>query len=187
MRTWLPGPAAAPSHSARIGTRSTDSTSLVTTVTFGSAARFEVGGEIAIDLDRQQPARPARPAAAVIAPRPGPISRIESSGVAATAVDQLVDPRRLRGSAARIACALSSPPSASSNSLLAASSVLDDVDLLFGHAEVVAELVDQRLADRDDDVVLVAVAVVLDRRLKQRDAIGQLLPWSQWRSVSGVP
>ena len=56
MRTWFAGPGGAPSHSVRIGTRSTDSTSLVTTVTLGSAGAFEVGGEIAVDFDGQQPA-----------------------------------------------------------------------------------------------------------------------------------
>ena len=60
--------------------------------------------------------------------------------------------------------------------LAAPVSLLDFLDLLFAHAEVVAELVDQRLADGDDDVVLVAVAVLFDRPLEERDAIGQLLP-----------
>ena len=39
----------------------------------------------------------------------------------------------------------------------------------------VTKLVDQRLADRDDDLVFVIVAIVFDRILKQRDAVGQLI------------
>ncbi len=38
-----------------------------------------------------------------------------------------------------------------------------------------AELVNQRFADRNDDLFLVIVAVVFDRMLKQRDAIGKLV------------
>src|SRR5215211_3121842 len=39
---------------------------------------------------------------------------------------------------------------------------LDVHDLLFGHAEVVTELMNQRLADRNHDLVFVVLAFVLD-------------------------
>ena len=50
--------------------------------------------------------------------------------------------------------------------------LFDRLDLLFGHPEVVADLVDQRLADGHHDVVVV-VAGVLDGPLVEHDAIGQ--------------
>ena len=50
--------------------------------------------------------------------------------------------------------------------------LFDVFEFLFGQAEVVADLVDERFADRHDDVVL-ALAGVLDGALVQDDAIGQ--------------
>ena len=149
----------------------------VTTVTFGRRGGLELGGEIAIDLDRQQRVRPAPPAAAVIAPRPGPISRTARRASRRrpprawrpTPASRKCCANRLRGSHRR------RPRRRSSSARRASSALRSSIDLLFAHPEVVAELVDQRFADRDDDLVFVAVAVLLDRALEQRDAVGQLV------------
>ena len=50
--------------------------------------------------------------------------------------------------------------------------LLDLLDLFFAHAEVVADLVNQRLADRHDQIVLV-LGFALVRALKEQDAVGQ--------------
>src|SRR5262252_4191694 len=48
----------------------------------------------------------------------------------------------------------------------------DLLDFLLREAEVVPDLVDQRLPDRDDEIVLV-FARVFDRTLEERDLVGQ--------------
>ena len=58
--------------------------------------------------------------------------------------------------------------------LAAPISLFDLLDFLFAEPEVMPDFVDQRLADDRADVVLV-VAVLFDRLLKERDAIGQVV------------
>src|SRR5688500_6684665 len=183
MRIWLSRPGAAPSHSVMIGTRSTASTSLVTTVTLGSAAASRSAARsrsISTARSRLTCAASGR----VIAPRPGPISRIESSGVAATALTSLVTQAASRKCCANRLRGLINGPwrkrRVGSNlfdvrriRLAAPVALLDRHDFVFGHAEVMSKLVDQRFADRDDDLVLIVAAIVFDRMLEERDAIGQ--------------
>src|SRR5688572_2033856 len=57
-------------------------------------------------------------------------------------------------------------------SLVAPVLLLDRLDFFLAEAEIVPDLVNQRLADDDANLVLV-LAVFLDRALKERDAIGQ--------------
>src|SRR5690606_34378156 len=49
---------------------------------------------------------------------------------------------------------------------------LDLLDFLFGQAEVVADFVDERLADGHDRIVVV-LARILDRALEKGDLVGQ--------------
>src|SRR5262245_43133946 len=98
----------------------------------------------------------------VIAPRPGPISINRSVGSGAMAATSLAThaasrkcwPNRLRAFTTPVA-------------------LLDLHDLVLGHPEIVAELVNQRVADFHDDAVFVALTEVLDGLLIQRDPIGQ--------------
>ena len=51
-------------------------------------------------------------------------------------------------------------------------SFLDLLDFLFAQPEVVADLVDERLADGDDEIVVV-FGGSFERSLEEEDAIGQ--------------
>src|SRR3990170_1818237 len=168
MRNWFAGPGAAPSQLVTIGTRSTDSTSPVTTVTLpGLVASRSAARSRSTSIASSFPACAA--SGRVMAPRPGPISRIASSGVAATAATNLLTQagsrkcwaNRLRG---LIRLRLAAPIS-----------FLNLHDLFFAHAEVVTELMNQRFADRDDNLAFVVVAIFFNRVLEQRDAVGQLV------------
>src|SRR5471030_1812941 len=79
---------------------------------------------------------------------------------------------RLRGSAASARQALAPstwhPVSLFSPPIL----LLDLLNLVFAHAEVVADLVDERFADRCDEILLV-LRVALVRALEDQHAIGQ--------------
>src|SRR6185436_790532 len=125
-----------------IGFRSTESTWLMTTETFGSAAPSRSAARsrsISIASSRRTCAASGR----VMAPLPGPISRIESSGAAATAVTSLPT-----HAASRKCCAnrLRALIAVVLVELFLTPDLFDDVDLLFGHAEVVPQLVNERLA-----------------------------------------
>src|SRR5438046_2520785 len=129
-----------------------------------------------------------RPAVSVnrvlMAPRPGPISTIVSSAAAPIAVTTFTAhagsrkcwPKRFFGRGVRDCVAPSgrarrcAPRSVTV--LRVPVAILDLLDLLFAHAEVVADLVDERLADRDHQVVLV-LGLALVGSLKEQDAVGQ--------------
>src|SRR5215471_4272804 len=53
--------------------------------------------------------------------------------------------------------------------------LFDRLDLVLAEAEVVADLVNQRLTDRHDEIVLI-IRLALERTLKEQDAIGQRIP-----------
>ena len=120
---------------------------------------------------------------------PGPISRNTSPGAGAIAATHLLRPRRrekmlaepLARTMAWIHGRSRSRPSRVRRPVVVvlvdrprrrASTLFDLFDFFLGQPEVVADLVDQRLADRHDDVVFV-LARVLDRALKQRDLVRQ--------------
>src|SRR5262245_38690536 len=136
---------------------------------------------------------PARVASGrVSAPRPGPISRKVSSGVGSIASTTLAThtgsrkccPNRFRALAVRARlpafCLAPSrsflplPPSPFRLVIILAAPVtlLDLLNLLFAQAEVVTYLVNQCFAD-DGAHVVVALAVFLDRLLKNGDAVRQ--------------
>ena len=150
----------------------------------GRRAAREVGDEIAVDFDRehrragrrerQRQGAGARPDFEEHVTRRRPRSR-----------PRLSAPTPARESAARIASAADDARYCFGSAFLVVRLVIvivvriappvalfDLLDLLFGEPEVVADLVDQRLADRDDDVVFV-LARVFDRSLKERDLVGQ--------------
>ena len=115
----------------------------------------------------------------------GPISRKTSSGAGAIARTTLHDPGRLEEVLAEAL------PRCDRPRVLAVTDVvpvllLDLFDLLLAQPEVVADLVDERLADRHDEVVFV-LGVALVRTLEEQDAIGQRVAVVPRRSVSGVP
>src|SRR5262245_55012539 len=118
------------------------------------------------------PARFAR--GRVSAPRPGPISRNVSLGVGLIASMTLAThtgsrkccPNRLRG----LADLTSGPPPRLLILLAAPVTLLDLLDLFFAQTEVMAHFVNQRFSD-DGAHVSVVVAVLLDRLLKNRDAV----------------
>src|SRR5688572_7721946 len=151
-----------------MGTRSTDSTSPVTTVTFAgllasrSAARSR---STSIPSSRWH----CSASGFVMAPRPGPISTTASSGVMPAAATSL-----LTQAASRKCCAKRLRAFIWFG-VAAPVALLDLHDLFLAHPEVMTELVNQRLADGDDDLILVALAVVFDRPLEQGDAIRQLI------------
>src|SRR6185503_7029154 len=78
-------------------------------------------------------------------------------------------PTPLRGSAGRTASVGARVPC---SSLAAPVALLDFLDLLLAEAEVVTDLVNQRFADDHPHVVIV-VAVLFDRLLEERHAVGQ--------------
>src|SRR5207249_9057853 len=87
--------------------------------------------------------------------------------------------RRARESAARTASGKLSAESAedaeiAESCLFLASPVLlfDLLDFFLAQPEVVSDLVDQRLADRDDQIVFV-VGLALERTLEEEDAVRQ--------------
>ena len=123
-----------------------------TTVTFGGA-RSRAAPPPGRDRSRTPTTRRAAAASGrVSAPGPGPISRNVVRGCGAIARDHLVDPGRARGSAGRTASAPADGLGRSVVVVVVAAPVLlfDLLDLFLAQAEVVADLVDERLADRDD-------------------------------------
>ena len=131
--------------------------------------------EVAIDFDGDDACRPAPPAGAVSAPRPGPISRNVSSAVGRERrAISLRDPGRLEEVLAESLprpretgpIAVLDPSSSVRPERFAAPvALLDLLDLLLAQAEVVADLVNQRLADHGAHLVLV-LAVLFDRSLE---------------------
>src|SRR4051812_20870428 len=166
MRTWDGAPFAA--RISRIVSAVTSRKSPSTTVRFGgpdvlrSAARSR---SISNPITRAARAASGR----VSAPRPGPISRNVSSACGATArttFSAQADsrkcwPNRFRAGA-RLPVIRVAPPIA----------LLDLLDLLFAEPEVMADFMDQRLADRHHEVLLV-VRGLLVGLLEQDDSIGQ--------------
>src|ERR1051325_358910 len=148
MRTWLEGPGGAPSHSVMIGTRSTDSTSLVTTLTLGIAADSRSAARSrSTSIARSRFARSA--SGRVIAPRPGPISITASSGpIAAASTSFLTHASSRKCCANRLRGRFFILLEIFGKWIAAPVAFLDLHDLFFAHAEVVAQLMDQRLADR---------------------------------------
>src|SRR4029453_10988714 len=133
----------------------------------------------------------------VSAPRPGPTSRNVSREVGLIASITLVThagsrkcwPNRFRGladlrrSAPRLLFILAAPIT-----------LLDFLDLFFAQTEVVTHLMDQRLSD-DGAHVVVALAIFLDRLLKNGDAVREgvaVAPRALWerrpliQAVQGV-
>ncbi len=128
-------------------------------------ARVERRRQIAIDLDRQQPIdlrrerHRDRAAARTDLDHPSVLQRLDRR-------HQLGDPGGLEK---MLREALAGPHHGLClivDRLSAPVALLDLHDLFFAQAEVVAQLVNQRLADRDDDLVLVAVGVFLDRAIE---------------------
>src|SRR5262245_48414914 len=99
----------------------------------------------------------------VSAPRPGPISKKLSSGRGAIASTTLITqagsrkcwPKRLRAAIPVL--------------------LFDRLDFVLAQSEVVADLVNQRLADRDDKIFLV-VRLAFERALKKQNAVRQRVP-----------
>jgi hypothetical protein len=118
------------------------------------------------------PARAAR--GRVSAPRPGPISRKVSSSVGGRSRRRPWRPRRVRGSAApnRFRGLGDLTRSAPRLLIILAAPVtfLDFLNLLFAQPEVVTDFMNQRFSDDRTDVIIV-LAVLLDRLLKNRDAV----------------
>ena len=170
--TTRTGPGSPASSAARSTSRKSPST---TRTSAGHRVR-QRGGQVAIDLHRHEP-RDARRERARSARRgrgrsretcrPG-AGRWRPTSLATQAGSRKCWPKRLRAwRVTAVAVVLVGP-----QRVAAPVALLDLLDLFLAQAEVVADLVDQRLADHGAHLVLV-VAVLLDRPLEERDAVGQ--------------
>ena len=124
--------------------------------------------------------RPVAASGSVMAPVPGPISRNASPRLGPDGLD---DPGRPGGRQKMLSESLARPARGPSFAALSRHrlriassprqySFLDRFDLLFGQPEVVPDLVDQRLADRHDDIVFIFGSRPRSG-VEERDLVGQ--------------
>src|SRR6187431_1845266 len=124
--------------------------------------------------------RRTRPASgAVSAPLPGPISRKTSSGAgesdsrsfATHAGSRKCWPNRFRARGRGLILVVFIRPQC----LAAPVALFNLLDLFLAHTEVVADFVNERFADDRAQFILV-FAVLLDRALKERDTVREVVP-----------
>src|SRR5262245_59272265 len=173
----------------RYGTTSRWRMSPVRMVTFGGTCVVSAAAR-SRSISTARIGAPVRASGSVSAPRPGPTSRKTSPGAGlmpARTFSAHLDARkccpkrrRLRGGLFRVACRRLID-------IAVPVALLDFLDFFLRQAEVVADLVNEGLADRDDQVVLVR-ARVLNRPLEERDLVGEAvaigpLALGDWRAL----